>query len=793
MSTYTKGQDEDTDEALLETFKRWFKQVLEVEAEQREREIEDLRFQVDAWDERARAERRGKDGLPGQPTLHVSLIKQPMQLVKNQAQAADLGIEIHPVSETAEKETAATMQDHYRTIERDSNAEQVRLWAFDRGLQCGRGYWRVDMVYDQDSEHEYDQKIVIKRVLDGSMVGFDPSARELDYSDARYAFAWGWVSWEQFCEDYPDDPLVDYDEAQFSSLAMQEPDWVQGEGDDKAVLVAEVWRKKTKRTHICYVKEGREFVSVPKDEVGRRKIFAEKDREEVTLCWYKICGTRILDQEEWPAEYRGGKKIKDGLSLIPLVPFIATELQAFDGERRFEGMVRPARQGQNTFDYAISSAVADVGRLSKIPYIGPAGSFAGHEAKWNSANIKPWAYIEYNVVGPDGQQIPPPQPMQVDGQKLGLSLQLAEMAKGLVQSSTATYDPSLGETPKRGQSGRAVIAQQQQSDAGTSHYLQVLANIAMRYEARCVLERMVYGYDRPGRVVSLRGAEDELKQVMLNAPYKPGDDGRPVRARPGEQGAKVIDYRTGGKYGVAISVGKSYQTRLQQGQEQFGELLPNLPPELQVLLLPTYMRFRDSPGSKEAADLMAKFRDSKFPGLVDDKESGPTPEQLKAELAGTKQQMEQMGQQLQMAVQKIETDVAKQDAAKFKAQLDAQTAQMSKMMDVKIAEMNNAAKINVAQIAAETAGNKQASEGQTEAMALAATQGYDAEQAERDRLHETATHREEMAHEVGLAAAGGNKMTRTREGGSETGQEETNETSDGASRTPRDVTEEGGE
>jgi len=477
VSPYAKEKDED----LLATFKRWFKHVLDVEHNQREREVIALRAQVDTWDPDTRTERKGQEGapgipaIPGQPTIHISLIKQPMQLVKNQAQAADLGIEIHPVSEKASTEVAETFQDHYRAIERDSNAEQVRLWGFDRGLQCGRGGWRVDMEYDSDSDHETDQKVVIKRVLDWARVGFDPSAQELDLSDANYAFAWGWVPYEQFKEENPDVDLSAYDDQAFAELVAEEPQWAQGEGENRAVMVAEVWRKKREK------------------QPGKMK-------DRVTLCWYKITATKILDQEEWPAEYdANGKKIRPGLELIPLVPFIATEYQPFDKDRRYVGMVEPALDGQHTFDYAISAAVADVGRLSKIPYIGPSGAFAGHEAKWNSANIRNWSYVEYNVVGSDGQPIAPPQPMQVDGTKLGLSLQLAELAKSLVQSATAVYDPSLGETPKKGQSGRAVIAQQQQSDAGTSNFLQVLANIAMRAEARIVLERMIYGYDRPGR------------------------------------------------------------------------------------------------------------------------------------------------------------------------------------------------------------------------------------------------------------------------------------------------------
>src|SRR5678815_3966643 len=95
---------------------------LDVEHNQREREVTALRAQVDTWDPKVRQQRMGNEGgngipaTPGQPTLHISLLKQPMQLVKNQAQAADLGIEIHPVSEKAATDIAETMQDHYRAI-----------------------------------------------------------------------------------------------------------------------------------------------------------------------------------------------------------------------------------------------------------------------------------------------------------------------------------------------------------------------------------------------------------------------------------------------------------------------------------------------------------------------------------------------------------------------------------------------------------------------------------------------------------------------------------------------------
>ncbi len=761
MSTYAKDKPDD----LLATFKGWFKHVLDVEDKQRKREQAALRAQVDTWDPQVRNQRMGNEGgqgvpaTPGQPTMHISLLKQPMQLVKNQAQAADLGIEIHAVSEKATTDIAETMQDHYRAIERDSNAEQVRLWGFDRGVQCGRGGWRVDMVYDDDSDYETDQKIVIRRVLDWDRVGFDPSAQELDLSDANYAFAWGWVPYEQFREEYPDDDLSGYDERQFAELVSEEPEWAQGEGDNRAIMVAEVWRKKREK------KSGR-------------------IRDRVTLCWYKITATKILDQEEWPAEYdRAGNKVRPGLELIPLVPYLATELQPFDKERRFEGMVEPAMDGQRGFDYAISSAIADVGRLSKIPYIGPSGSIAGHEAKWNSANVRNWSFIEYNVVGPDGQAIPPPTPMQVDGTKLGLSLQLAELCKSLVQSATAVYDPSLGETPKKGQSGRAVIAQQQQSDAGTSNYLQTLANISMRYEARVTLERMVYGYDRPGRIISVRGPEDELKQVMLNAPYRPDANGRPQRVPEGTEGAKFIDYSSGGKYGVAISVGKSYQTRLQAGKEIMGEMIPTLPEPLQILLLPTWMKFLDSPGASTAADLMAKYRDAQFPGLVKKDGDQPDAKQLQAQLQGQQQKMQEMQQQLQLAIEQIKTDQAKQQAQMMKAQLDAQTAQMqaqtAAQTTLQKAQMDNAARIEVARIGAAKESANQEAEAQEELLATGLQIQADHVEKSLDRAHEQDMTEKQRVHDVAMGAATGNTAEFSREGGQETGEEQSQETSEG--------------
>jgi hypothetical protein len=718
--TATPGSGEKTKktghDALLEPIRRCYKVGMQGWKKQREREKDDLEFQIpeNQWPKAAREARAAVPGqaIPARPMISCSLTQQPIQLVKNQAAAADLGVSIHPVSETADKEIAEIKQGLYRRIERDSNAELVRLHGLDRGVQAGIGYYRIITQWDEDGDDPFDQEIVLKRILDGSSVLFDPSAQEADFSDAEWCILHRWLSGDTFRRLYPKAKYVQGSSSKdYAELQEQAPEWVNTSGEDAAFLICEYFYKE----HEYEERQG------PNGRV--------RQMDKVTVKWCKAYGAEILSETVFPGPN------------IPVVPVIGRELQPYDEQHRFEGMIRPARDGQQAFNYAISAAVEDVGRLSKVPYIGAAGQFQGFEAKWNTANVRNYPYLEYNPTNTLGQQSPPPQPMQVDGSKLGLSLQLAEMAKSLVQAATAVYDPSLGETPKRGQSGRAVIAQQQQSDAGTSNYLQNLANISMPYEAKVILGMMPFVYDRPGRVTEILGGEkEESRKVMLGAPYVMDQDSQmPMEVQPGHQGAKYHDL-TQGKYAISVSIGKSYQTRLQQGQETMGVLLERMPPEIQVLLLPEWLAFMDTPGAPAAAEIVEKFRDSKFPGLTENEEEGPTPAQARNMLKAAEMKLKEQEQMLGQASKAIETDQAKQMATMEKAKIDAATtlekAKIDSELAIKLQELRNLGSITVAQINAEAKGLQQATEDANEAAATGIEHAFQESQAQEQREHD---------------------------------------------------------
>lgn len=710
--------------AQLEAAKKRLEAAWESDKSQRKREADDLKAQLpeNQWTEAAKAARAGGEGKPPRPMLSVSLVRHPMQLARNQIANAQLGVNVHPVGENSSKEWAEIRQELYRRIERDSNAVQARLWAVDRALKCGRGWYRVDTKWDEESESDWFQEIVIRRILHQDSVLMDPAAEEADYSDAMRGWVLRYLPLDDFRKLYPKAAISDDD---FKGLMENAPMWVRMIGEQQAVLTVEQYEKE---------RVVREVITHPKD--GRKR-----ELIDVKVTWSLFTGAECLDEQPWAGRH------------IPLIPVLGEELQPIDGERIWEGMYRPAKDAQTFFNSAITAAVESIWMEPKAPFVLDPKQIEGYERYWDGANTEAWPYLPANLIqGENGKFLPPPMRSQRDQSGTSISMMAVELARTLGQMSTSIYDPGLGKDDKDAKSGRAILALQQQGDAGTSHYAWNMTNTSMTYEARVGLDLMPKVYDSPGRITTVIGGEDDERQVMLGVPFVVDPEtGRPRQVPEGTPGAKFYDL-SHGKYSVSVSIGRSYQTRLQEGAEFLADLVPNLPPELQVILLPVFMRFLDKPGAVEAADLLKKYRAHAFPYLRDEDEQ-PSAEESEAKAAQLEQKLGEMNQLLQQAMQKIETDQAKQQATLEKASLDAET------------------KLRLEQMQAQHEAALQALKLQAEAI-----------QAALDRTHEQRLKQQEMAHEVALAAAQGQSMTMTRTDGQEREGQREQEQSQGQSR-----------
>jgi hypothetical protein len=195
-------------------------------------------------------------------------------------------------------------------------------------------------------------------------------------------------------------------------------------------------------------------------------------------------------------------------------------------------------------------------------------------------------------------------------------------------------------------------------------------------------------------------------------------------------------------YGVTVSVGKAYKSRVEQGESELGELF-QAEPQLFNILGDIYLKFADFPGHREAAERVKRM----LPPQARDPEGENDPrvelEQAKAML----QQMEAKMKELEPERMKAQVQI---ETAKAKSGADVQIAQFKGTADVAIARMNNAAKIRVAEITATKETVFEARDDETEAIALGMEHAHAAAEAEKDRAHERAGRQ----HEAAMAAAG---------------------------------------
>jgi hypothetical protein len=663
-----------------------FKLADEAERDQRERELDDLTFDAgEQWPADVKAARSGQvvNGIKvaPRPMLTIPKIDQPVQLIVNQAKSAQLGVHIHPKDENATEETAKVLEDIYRTIQATGTARAARMWAFERAVKCGRGFYRVLTEYANDGDQDLD--VVLKRILNQHSVYLDPFGTEPDWSDGEWAFVVEQMSYTRYTRLYPQSALAGLPSDELTGLGDEMPGWVTGDGEGHSVRIAEYWR-------------------------------VEGDERQRKVLWSKINAVEELDGREWEGRF------------IPIIPVFGREKNV-NGQRRYDGMIGGAKDAGRLFNYAISVAVETAALEPRAPFIGAEGQFEGHAQTWAQANVRNFPFLEYKPTTHGGQLVPPPA-RNVVGANLTAALQLAQMADEAIKAATFVFDPSLGAQSDRDRSGKAIQALQQQGDMGNSNYLTDFADVSLGYEAKVVLDLIGKVYTRKGRIARLRGADDSHRAVVLNQPFTLDDQKTPVpvdQSAGPPQGRPVKEYDlTKGLYTVTPTVGKSWQTRLQQGAEEIGQVLQAQPSLLQ-LIGDIYFKFRDFPGHTEISERLRKLVP---PQVLENEHGEPDPQQLKQEL-------ERMGQMIDLLTKELnaKNDLIEKEQLRIEAEREQTVIEAASREDIE--RIRSETKLAIEQMKADLAQATAIFTASVARVGTADAQAYEAAQAEVDRQH----------------------------------------------------------
>lgn len=685
----------------------------ESDTEQRALEESDLEFDAgEQWPADVKASRAKQTiagiDIPARPMLTIPKLNQPVSLVINQIKKAHLGINVHPESEDANTETAEVLQGILRHIEVRSRGSIARNWAAERAAKAGRGYYRILKRYvdeSGDGEHWTDQELVLARILNQGAVYLDPYATEPDWSDGERALIGGFYSDERYKRKWPKSKLTAMiADGGFDAEGDLPPNWMATDAIGKrSHRVMEFFRVEFGRRKRLAYKQGDEQLAGYLDDIAgtdekaqdawwqenKNSVVTHREVTNRKVMWYVLNAVEVLAQEEWDGPH------------IPILPVIGRE-QYYANKRRWVGIIRPAKDGQRLFNYAATAAVEKEALDTKAPWIGVEGQFLGHEEEWSQSATRNFPYLQVRGVSIAGQPAPMPQRNSV-GPNLSGSLALLQAADEFIKASTFVHDPSLGNSAA-GDSGRKVLALQKQGEEGNSDYLDNLATITMPFEAKQLLAMIPKVYDRPGRVQQILGIDDKPKKVILNAPFVEGPDGTPravdAEAGQGSPNAAMQPKRfdlSKGRYGLTVSIGKSYPSRLAEGSDEMSQLLQAAPDLLKVIG-DIYFKFRDFPGHTEISERMKKM----LPKELQDEQGQEDPQQLKAQLAQQSQALEGLQQQFGEAMKAIETKQvemgAKVESEQVKADAAIALAQMKLDGELMLANIQAKLKLDLAEL-----------------------------------------------------------------------------------------------
>lgn len=637
-------------------------------SQQRQREIDDLACQVpiNLWPKDVQQARMGSTiggiNIPPRPMLSIPKLDQPIQLQLNQERNAHLGVQVHPISQEATDDTAKVIQGLYRAIEVNSRANLARSWAFDRAVKCGMGWYRVNVVYDEATDDPFDMKVRLDRILRQSSVFPDPFAQEPDFSDGKELLYTSFLSEADYKQQFGESAMADYGDDEFGNLQQDYPFWLTGDSDTRTICVAEYFYTEYKTREWVILSDGSFAFAdeIPEGKTIHPTVGKSRKVQEPVIKWCKLNAVEELESGTWNGKY------------IPFIPVIGKELQTFDGERRWFGIYSTNKDSAHWFNVAVSNAVEVSALEPKAPYIGYVGQFKTNNKQWQLANVRNLPYLEADAVTVNGNLAPLPQ-RDYGSKNIGPSIAQIEIADNNLQAGTAMYDSLLGKSD-RDDPAKKVLALQDQGLAANSHWIANLADISMTHEARVVIDLLPKIYDRPGRVARLIGEDNDQREVVLNAPFRMNPDTKRPQVvevpegQPTPKDALEYDLKKG-TYGCVVSIGKSYQTRSQQGADAFSQLLM-AQPELIKFVGDIWMGFQDFPGHELAAKRLKAAMPPEIANADKEDSDQPDPAALKMELQKAEQGAQMMKQIIEEQGKAIETDQIKQAAESERAEME---------------------------------------------------------------------------------------------------------------------------
>jgi len=341
-----------------------------------------------------------------------------------------------------------------------------------RDLLSG-GYSVAKIYTDYADEMAFDQKIFVERVFDPTLTVFDPLARKSHKGDGRFC-----------CELFPkteDEAIAMYGsdivkEVSFTrDSSIQQFNWSYVNQQEKILLFAEFYKKKSKRTKILKLANGHSVTEKSYEEFMQKWenagileqapiVLKSRMTDIETIDKYTITGSKIIDHKE------------TNFSMLPLVFFDGNSVIVRDDmNAQSEQVVRPyvyqARDTQKMKNFAGQSLCNELENTVQHKWIAPVEGIPDNK-DYQLAYISPQKaqVVLYNQFkdGDPNQPLNPPREIVRTPIPPEISATF-QMADNTMQVILGSYDAAQGNN-EGDLSGIAIMQGAMHSNAAAMPY-----------------------------------------------------------------------------------------------------------------------------------------------------------------------------------------------------------------------------------------------------------------------------------------------------------------------------------
>ena len=536
----------------------------------RERSSDDLMFsRVTQWDDSldwCGLEYRGE----------FNLIWKERQRLLSEMRGNDIEAEFKPL-DGADPDAADILNGLYRTDMRDNRSKEAVDVAVGDMIDAGFGAWRLITEY-QNSDNDLDNRQVIKRVPiheANNVVFFDPNAKRMDKSDARYCTIITTMTKEgaeELCEELgcemPDISTFSHTAQSYvfpwsnASKTYSIGEYYEREKKTEKIVIMEHPALGTKAYKRSEVKDVYDDMLAQ----GWRTV-GQKTRDVYKVNKYIVSGSTILHGPELIAGEH-----------IPVVPCYGN-WYFVEGVEVWSGITRLAKDPQRLYNMQMSY-LADIasGGLRRKPILTPE-QVQGYAHLWEDPNK--YRYLLLNSKDAQGNPLPGGPVSYTESENVPeATVALIQSARQNVEDVTSPGMPQDVLDPAA--SGKAIMAVQNRIDNQSFIYLDNLAS-AMRRDGEI--------YASMARVVI-----DTTREVVTT-----DRDGSEATATLMEQ---VQDMATGewvtlndlsrGRFDVYVDVGPAWASQRQQTRAELMQMMTVTQcPQLQSILQMQYLMLQE--------------------------------------------------------------------------------------------------------------------------------------------------------------------------------------------------------